>query len=527
MIKILIVDDEFLVRGLLASYLSDLTEIEVVGAVGSAREALDFIEETIPDIIFTDINMPIMDGMQMARNILMQRPYIKVIVITGYEEFDYARQGIELGIKDYLLKPVDKSELIRCINKTIEEIKNERKKDLELSKIMAQLNEDKIHLKEMFLAELVSRPMSLEEIGKQFEFFAIPFLDKSRKFKSFQVVTVEVLWGTEQLNNEFLDLYSLKALVKGIFSDDESMQMFFDAEKRLVVLRSLNGYYTSYQHLKTVLRGSFMGSFVIGVSRMTNSIINIHKAYRESLEAASAYKFIGINKCIHYEDLDIVQMKSVDTFRIDDEELGQLLFLVKSGVKDGANKILDDMFSRNVEDIEELRIQVGKILIMFLSMMNDLDLGNATPPYQQEHLLRQLYKIRTLPEFQELVVQTFNDTIDCINNVRTNMVKSTINEIENYLQSNLSDSELSLTGVASYFYMNSSYLSRVFKQKKGISFREYINKLRMEKASEFLKDTDIKLYEIGKKVGIQDPNYFSLLFKKYMGMSPSEYRNTK
>ncbi len=173
-LKVIIVDDEYLIRNLIRMKVNwEEVNMEMVGEAGNAEQALELVDKLKPDIIFTDICMPAMDGIELSRRIVEKYPYIKIIIVTGYDDFEYARSSIKLGISDFILKPINSSELMQTLSKLRNIIGSERNREIEYNQLKKQVEESLPILREKFLNELLLEQLTFEEIISKCNYFKI------------------------------------------------------------------------------------------------------------------------------------------------------------------------------------------------------------------------------------------------------------------------------------------------------------------------------------------------------------------
>ncbi|WP_163195663.1 response regulator [Clostridium thermarum] len=393
-IRVLIVDDEYLVRNLLKKCIDwDSLGMEIIGEAASGNEAIELTDKYKPDLVFTDICMANMDGIQFADYIIKKYPNIKVAVISGYNDFKYAQRGIKAGIKDYILKPIDDEIVKNTALKLKGEIEKDRAVFSEYTSLKKQVIENRPFFVERLLNRLIQPDLDVEEIQRQ-----MTYLDFNFGSDIFQVAVVDIKFTHR--GNQAKEVYVSQAMdaLKPILRDKRDIHICFDMNYRITIIdnREDNILEEFIEQIKEKSLNKFNVIYSIGLGTRKKGIENIEKSYREALKALERSK----------------------------------------GKK--PNKLIDD--------------------------------------------------------------------------------------ISKYMKQNLGDSELSLTKIAKVFFINPSYLSRIFKKETGTNIMDYLTKLRIEEALLLLKNTDLKAYEIGEKVGVPDSSYFSTCFKKYTGLSVSEYR---
>lgn len=523
-LKIMIVDDEENERNLLKVCINwPELEMEIAQEASSGIEALDMLDEFTPDIIITDICMPFMDGIEFGRLALEASPSVRIIVLTAYDEFNYAKEGIKIGIDDYLLKPVKSEELKGALLKLKSVIESERLQKMEYDKVKKQLEESLPYFKEKFLNELLHDSSMGNKANSRLEYFEVAY------FKSnIQVALIETLYCDKEYTEEQSYLLRIKSteIVRRFFGEDSKIEVFTDYTQKIVVL---NGNpkieLVEYcEKIKLILVNRLKCSVSIGVGKRYESPDMAGKSYFEACEALNYKILFGKNHVVSYSDTNITP--NVCNIRMD--TISELCFAVKIGIVDEAlaiiNGIFEEFYVEGVKSVDYIRVISINIVTGILNSITELGLKyndvfeDFSLPYNN------VLKIDTVPDMIEYLKEITILTIESVKSIHRGKTNNIVKDITNYLNENISNPHLSLSGVAKTFHFNSSYLSRIFKQKTNYSFIDFITRLRIEKASSLFRTTDLKLYEVAEKVGILDPKYFSKCFKKHTGLSVNEYK---
>ncbi len=402
-LKVLIVDDEPLVRDLLRKCVNwtDLG-MQIVGEAASAPQALELIAKLTPDIVFTDICMPSMDGIELAEVIVARYPRTKVVIVTGYEDFEYARRSIKAGVADYILKPINDDEITKVALKIKSLMEEEKTQFAEYCLLKEKFRESLPLLKEKFFQELLVRDFEAGELEKRLRDYNIP----DDLTASFRVGVVEPS-ADQDLTFEGKRAFQIECyeLIREQFAGESRVTVFLD------------------DHQRTVL------------------------VYRENPEEAG-------------------------------------------GCREGTQE-------------PPLSRLPGGIYVC---------IGEGQPHQGLENM--------------RLAYQEACNALQS-NACKNNKTSKIIQDIRHYLNEHYRDPELSLGKVAQSFYMNPSYLSRVFRQEVHRTFVEYLTDIRMKKAIQLIKNTDLKAYQVAEAVGITDPHYFGICFKKYTGVSVYDYKRNE
>lgn len=524
-LKVILVDDEYLVRDLLKKCVN-WTElgIKIVGEASNANEAMILIEKLVPDIIFTDICMSSIDGIELSRMVIEKYPSIKIVIITGYEDFDYVKRSLKAGVTDFLLKPINDDEIKKIALNIKSKILNEKKHWEEYRRIKKQLTEALPYLKEKFLNKLLISQFSEEEIKEKLEYYQIDI-----KSGIFQTALCEITPPRRDLGEEenlLLQLQSID-LIRQNFQELARIYIFFDNHHRIVIFS--NNEFVNLaeycQNLKITLLSQLRCSLCIGVSEVHYGVKKISTSYREASEALKYKILFGKNQVINYHDTNL---SISNEWNLSNDQIDIFTFYLKAGMKEQVLKTLDNFFkelsgSQKIT-IDFIRVIASNLISAILNIITELGVditeifGDTSQPYAN------IFKIETLPEMLDYLQKCSTITTDIINNHHRKKVSKVIKEIQDYLIMNYSHSELSLSSVAKHFFLNPSYLSRIFKQETNRTFIEYLTGIRMERAISLFKDTDLKVYQIAEKVGITDPHYFSICFKKYTGKSVNDFK---
>ncbi|QGQ97718.1 response regulator [Paenibacillus psychroresistens] len=527
-IKVLIVDDEVLIRNLLKMRISwDKLGLELVGEASNAHEALDLVEKLSPDIIFTDICMTIMDGIEFSKIVMENHPQIKIVVLTGHNEFDYVKRSIRIGISDFLLKPINKDEISRVALSLKEKIESERTNKNDYNKLKLQMEENLPYLRERCLNELLQSEFNFEDFASKLSYYKI---ELDLKSTCFQIVLVEVNIAVRGINEEeekvLLNLQCME-LIREVFKSESLIQVFFDNSHKIVILNNDESIDITdcCEIIKTRIINRFGCSICVGIGNRVEVIKSIKASYNEAKDALNYKVVAGKNQVIHYNDITFIYDNKI---RLDYNHSEKLAFFMKAGLKEKARELIEELFSEfsyaQDNTLDRLRLVAFDALSTCLHVMAELNMNvldiwkDRAEPYDF------ISKIDNLPEVKEYFNNLILKIITKVNSANSKKANKIILQIQDYVRDNLKSHELSLTEIAKKFFLNPSHLSRLFKQETNQTYIEYLTKKRIERAITLLQETDMRVYQIGEEVGITDPHYFSIIFKKFTGLSVNEYK---
>jgi two-component system response regulator YesN len=524
-LKVVFIDDERLVRQLLINCVDwDNLGYEVAGDSPGGRHALDMVASVRPDLVFVDICMPIMDGIELSGKIMKALPDTHIIVVTGHQEFNYARESIKVGVTDFLLKPINPKEIAVAALKAKEAILQAESERKEVEELKQRMENNYPHLKERILDQLIHGSLAGGEMDASLSYFDIHFEESF-----FQVALMSIDFKPSKIQADARKKAALMCEAKDICGDvlDRYGQIYYYGADHDIVVLSNNSSADLYEALECIkgeLTGRIPCMASAGLSDAFTSIEDIQEAYNQALEALSYKLVCGKGHTVRYGEI----MSGERAGMRDDKQIDLLGSSMKSGLiqnaEDAAVKALEALSAEEISRPEQLHAAGAKVLSECLAVTMECNIaaseifGNEGNPYEK------IFAIETLPRMKKYLKHCAGKIARKVLETNKSKVHSKIQDIKQHIEDNISDSSLSLSTVANAFYLNASYLSRLFKQETGYTFGDYIKKIRMEKILELLHKEDLKVYQLCERVGMEDPHYLSILFKKYTGITISEYK---
>lgn len=521
-LKVLIVDDEYLIRNLLRMRIDwEKQGLTIIGEASNAHEALDMVDEQQPDIIFTDIYMPSINGIEFSREVLAKYPDIKIVIVTGHDEFEYAHQSIKMGISDFILKPIRASDLLNVTDKLKCKIYEERTREKVLKKLKEELRRSFPYLREKYLHQWLRGALSKEEILEKADYFKLPlFLSKD----AFQIAVLEISAAAEKQSEEQLIILGMecKNKVEAFFQDDFRVIILTDTPNQLVIITFNQGtnLVSECESLITLLIESYKCYVNIGIGRKRVHIQEGHLGYQEACHALHYKVFVGNNQVVCFED--IVGNRE-EHYRSNPDLLQQLQFSISVGSEERAIQSLSHIFDVSFSSTSQFRLAA-------MDVINECQRAAIEQQVEDEEVSNNetLVSILTADSLPELM-NILESYVLCVSRIiySKNQAKegNLIGQVKEYLENNMNDPKLGLASTAGAFFVSPGHLGRLMKKETGQTFVEYLTNIRMKRAESLLMKTDLKGYEIGEQVGIKDAHYFSILFKKCTGMSMNQYRN--
>ncbi|MFL0269482.1 response regulator [Candidatus Clostridium radicumherbarum] len=542
--KLLIVDDEIEVRkGIINKVDWDKLGFEIVGEGENGKEALEIFEKTMPDVLLTDIKMPFMDGLQLTQCVKEKYPTTKVIVMTGFDEFEYAHKAIKLNVSEYILRPVGSVELSEILTKVKKQIDDEIAEKENVEALKEYYRKSIPVLKDKFLTSLITTTMEKEDIEEGLRSYDINLRGSSYIVSIISIDEVmQYKNKSEDLNNIATDFYEHKALFKfallniveeitdknntgTAFLNGENVVIIsaFKEEKREKVSESI---LKSLEELRLAIEKFLKFTVTIGVGSICNDVIYISHSYENALAALNYKIFMGENRIIWIED---IEPGSVSKVVFDENKERTLANCLKVGTGEEMIETIDKLFEDVIAfkaSYKDYQIYIMEILTTILKAARDSNIDIDNIFGINHNLLIELYSLKSVEEAQSFFKDICMKIMSNIVKDRIDTYKELVHRAKEYVKENYKSSEVNINGVCNYLHISPTYFSFIFKKETKTTFINYVTQVRMEAAKELLRTSNLKSFEIAEKVGYSEPNYFSYSFKKKFGQSPSEYRSS-
>lgn len=538
MYKVFLVEDEVIVReGIRNNIFWEQAHYTLAGEASDGEIALSMILDIKPDILITDIRMPFMDGLTLSKIVKKTLPWIKIIILSGHDEFEYAREAVSLGIDEYLLKPVSSSEMKSALEKIAARIDEDKEMFNNIKKLEAQIGFQTDILRDRWLSDFIDGKISAAKFIEQEKEFGLDLIARS------YIVLVAELINNNEKEQQFIQA---KIIAQSIIREYADCIYFWKNEKSFVIiikemvatneesLASLKeSAYAIAQALKYELERNTKYSLVIGIGNTVLRTGEIAASY------SMARKIIehGITKGVsHIVDADTFNNNnsSLPSSSFNPSPLANVtgdIFLTK--LKYAAKKDVDSIMQEytkvlgdNFNDNQLLIIFIfGEIIVAGSKIVEALggDIASVAPFSLNQESIQVITGSKEI--FDEKVKAFLFAVIEYRDSRTSGRYQSVIVKTKKYIDENYSSADLSLYSTAFYVGISPNHLSTVFSQETGEKFIEYLTRVRIEKAKELLRSTTMKSADITYEVGFSDPHYFSSIFKKNTGLSPREYRS--
>lgn len=513
--KIILVDDEDDVRGRILSKINEDNGFVVVGKAGNGYDALELIEEHLPNLVLTDIKMPFVDGIELAKIIKRDYPTVKVAFISGYDEFNYAREAINLNVLSYLTKPVTSNDIDNFLKKVKSQLDEEREYLKDITAIKEKYNEMLPIIGDSYLSNLLVSPIITSSGIEKLKIYGIDV-----GVGNFISCLLEIDQN-DSFSIEEIEKYKVRIneILKARFKHYIFTHSLIIPNGLVFIIKTDNGSITEidnilFEVIKTVEK-YLQVDIKIGVSTEYNNFCNFPESFKEAKRALGYSQFMNLSRIVYADELDNFEVSK--SFSID-----KILFDIEHIVRYGSDKSVEQM-------VEKIRINLlnHKDIFAHNHSMMVISFANIVIKLSKNidsNILETLSSYKTIESFLEYLTTKIEkirkDDIDNHESRTERMLKGTLD----YITKNYSNPSLSLETVCDEMKISISHLSMLLKKRKGITFNKFLIKTRLDKAIELLKTTDMKIVDISQICGYNEVYYFSHSFKKYTGLPPGEYR---
>lgn len=532
--RIMLVDDEEEVRKAMIRKMDwERLGFTVVGDAENGEEALEKLEQLEPDVVMTDIRMPYMDGLTLTARIRDKYPSVKILIFSGYDDFEYAQQAIKLNVTEYILKPVNGEELAEILKR----IRVSLDKEIEQRRDIDTLRESYLGslpiLRELFLNDLVRRTTDVANVVPRLREYGIDILDARKWLVA--VIHVEQMDQTGgQILSQHQELIpiSVKKLVEDHLKPYCRFAIFNSMDGITVVAavdegNTQTGLINVFSDICKESRRVLEVVITIGVGHSCSTLEEISRSYQNAVDALGYRAIVGGGKTIYINDMEPVSRGKLE---LDSKSESELISAVKFGTRESISSEIRTLISR----MDDVRVHARQYQLYMLSIVNCLtrlmqqhDLNLEEMFGGQDSYGEILAGNRPREEFAAWVIPIACRMNEAMNRERDNTTRKAVLEAKEYILENYSNPELSVEMLCRYLHMSPAYFSTVFKKETGQTYVNYLTEVRLNKAVELLNTTEDKTYVIAQKVGYQEQNYFSYVFKKQYGVSPTKYRGTQ
>ncbi|MCR5054375.1 MAG: response regulator [Lachnospiraceae bacterium] len=515
MYRFIIIDDEEIIRKGTVKKLKDLSDrIECAGEAGDGVEGLRIIKEQSPDFVILDMQMPNMDGMALLPALAKEYPDLPLLVISGFKDFDYIKQAISSNAIEYILKPFSKETIQSNVLKIIDILETRQKLDGQI--LNSQQQKENAYY-EYDLKQLTDQMMGYHNDDITLNSARLSIFNSNYNYI---LMSIHFEEGTKRpdISKWLMDSgrNDLSVYIEPSGSTLGLLLLFYPGNRTIEeyrVLRPVRGPITDYLISEKT-------DAMIGVSRVHSALTELNDAFTEAGMALNMQP-------VSSDELQIFDYEEdLSPHRLFWDRQDEFLFRLEAGMKDEMLSLLNSLFSLYETNADarfmDLKYHCRKLsdeCVKVVSMYLDYD-GQVENSNSMQQIVNQIYSKQELYNYYSVF---FGNLTMLLSNRSVYSTDDNIEKVQTYINRNY-QKNINQELLSSYFYINRSYLSTLFKERTGEKFVDYLNRVRIEKSVELLTTTNMKMYQIAKNVGYDNVKYFFKIFKKVMGVTPEAYR---
>lgn len=545
MLKIFLAEDEVVVRETIKRMIPwEELGFELVGEAADGEMALPLLIRQQPDLLITDIKMPFMDGLTLARLAKKEIPGLKVVILSGYDDFNYAKQAIGIGVEDYLLKPITKNALIERLSEIRSRYEHEKTQKEYYEKFQREMQAYEKNSSRDFFEALVGGSMDMMEVYKRAEKLGLDIVAEAYNVLIFTMNCDEDFSGQRDEYSSW-EAESLE-LLENFFAGHSSAMLFRSNIFSYGVL--LKGQREAIEEntracvdeiRKILSRQDGRREWFLAVGQSVERLSQIQKSYHTASRAFSQ-RYLYDENILYYDEMETMehpggQAETEDNAYLQKVDVNALnpailqKFLSNGLQEETENFVKDYFYAIGQEPMESLVFRNYVILNVRFSVISFIKgLGcdtNEMESADTEEVLAESGK--NMESAIAYAKKMISQAIEIRDQNSGNKNRSILKTAVDFIDSHYMEEDISLNTVANVANVSSNHFSALFSQNMGQTFIEYLTTLRMNKAKELLRCTGMRSSEIAGEIGYKDAHYFSYLFKKTQGMTPSDYRKAR
>jgi two-component system, response regulator YesN len=508
--KVIIVEDDRIIRRSLSRAPWKEHGFLLAGEAADGESALELIEREQPHVVVSDISMPFMNGLDMARVVKETNPHTKVIFLTGYEDFKYAQEAVQLKAFDYLLKPVKIGDLIEKVKNAAaacnKEMTNERR-FVESLPLLQQRFLQKLANQDGATIVDIEKELAVLDVQLEGPFYNVLLINVKEEEKDRVTEMISAMLSNGNgylLNGEMNEM----VLLLSLDSDDG------EQEKELAV------------DILDQLKAQLENSVTITIGRTYRNLFEISTSLVESRLAMDMKHIMGTSCVYSIDDTIPSTMQNVNLLNELNEEFNTHIRLeLPLKTKETLEKVCKAITENKNIPLSEVKLLALKYSTSLYYQIKKWKKGEEESLSMTalfDHIL-QLESLHEMSQTLRGLVDEWSVSMDKEKNLNHN---SLVDNAMAYMNENFHDLTLTQQKVADKVFVSAPYLSNLFKLEKGLNFGDYLLELRITKAMELLRDQNAKVYKVAESVGYSNPQYFGVCFKKYTGHTPGEYRKS-
>lgn len=525
MYSVFLVEDEIVVReGIRNSIPWETTQYSLVGEASDGEMALSILKDIKPDILVTDIRMPFMDGLALARIVKKTQPWMKIIILSGHDEFQYAKEAISIGIEEYLLKPISAADMLKSLDKVALRIEEEKQSLSSIANLKQKVLSTADILREQWLCSLVTGSLSSFEAIEQAPSHGVDLIAQS-----YTVMIAEL--DVSEAN--FQELAKARRTILSHLGSRVDVISFPMGVDRQILLLKNNGQdsleetaYTLAQGLKFEIGRNTACTIAVGIGSPVERVGEIMHSYADAthalkyLSATGRREIIGINDIQPSREIDLLKLGA-------DPVADKLRYVGRDEIDCFVDQYMDLRGEKSIQSSFIGYYLLYDMIVAASAIFEELngDIHAVFPSVPAHERIAEIAGSRDL--FRSEVGRIVMAVVDFRESLNEGKYCGMIQKAKKYIETHFADPDISLHTVASFVNVSPNHFSTVFAQGAGESFIEYLTCARIDRAKQLLLSTQMKSADIAYEVGFNDPHYFSFIFKKTTGITPRDFRAEK
>ena len=536
MYNVLIIDDETPVRQVIKALGQwKKAGVDQVLEAVEGGGALEIMRRSKTEIVFLDMNMPNMNGVDFLKTACKEFPKTKYIVISGYEDFEYTKQAIRSKVLDYLLKPIVESELNQVLFRAVHELEDECKRERDRLRLWADQNMAMPLARENVISQMMEADESLQVTAEQKRILEISDADLYYGIVLFSILNMGRVCTDEFGGDTQLAFFAFTNVIDELASHwcggfsfkpvraGDDIVFFFSAGS--ADIKSFEASLPRRVILMVKKLEELFGAYCVAcIGETVPKIEDINESYKTAQDILNSINILQCEDRVFTKKN--IEKKAERASLIDKKEI--LIYAFESGRADYAKSIMgryfEDIRRRGFWSKDDLYRSATEFLVIIGDIVDKLGIENGRSIISEYRWKNPANTFTKLEEFKEFVLNVVEQLFASIKSNMKISEKADLYEIKDYIEKNFSR-ETPLSYFSDKYFLSKEYLSKRFREEFGFGIHEYILRVRMEKAAEMLRGPSAKIQSVACYLGYKDNNYFSRAFKAYYGVSPSEYRN--
>ena len=532
--RFLLVDDEEIITKGISENIDWVSEgFEFLTPCSDGLEAIESIKKNKPDVVLTDICMPEADGIEVARFIYENHPETLTLILSGYDDFEYAQQAMGLQVMEFLLKPISSKTLKAHLLKIREALHKRDERYAAREHLLYLVDKSRRAVSDRYLSRLLGGNVVLPE-----QELLCDDLDFLNKLEHFSVICLEMdnpakNSAAETLSPDLLFLTMEEACTEALRGVQDYTRITTADNRIVVIIGRHSSQQLSRETLSTAnriidtIQQTSRTTASAGIGKVVTKVDDIYTSYRQAVTALQHRLIAGDNGIFIFSPTEFKNLETRLSFSKCGEDIRRD---IRIGKKEDILKTCHE-FIRLLGNGNLNPKQARREILKFVSVIIDIteEIGISEAQINETSFSGFLYDLMdviSLTDLEKQLMTFFNAVEQTLEEKRESFPKKKLNDIKEYIDLHYTESSISVESISEQFFISSGYLTKLFRQNLNQTFIEYVTGKKMERARELLKTSDLKNYEIAEKLGYKDPHYFSSSFKRYFGQTPSEYKSS-